>query len=170
MGTGFKDTKGNDWNASITVGALRRVLAQTSIDLTRLLDDEKAEAVQKLLANPITIADVVYAVIEPQAVAKSIDAAAFGELLEGEALAQATDALLDSLVVFFSARQAEMGRAFGKVLQNYRTASQTVWSRAAEMVSSMDATEAANQAFEAELRKRGGLLTSGQSSGDSPGN
>lgn len=170
MATNFKDTKGNEWNASITVGALRRVLAQTSIDLTRLFDDEKAEAVQKLLANPITIADVVFAVVEPQATAKGIDAEAFGELLEGEALAQATDALLDSLVVFFSARQTEMGRAFGKVIENYRTAAQTVWSRAAEMVSSMEPTEAANRAFEAELQRRGGRLTFGQSSGDSPGN
>lgn len=161
MATTFNDTKGNNWNASITVGALRRVLAQTEIDLTRLFDDEKAEPVQKLLANPIVIADVVFAVVEPQATAKGIDAAAFGELLEGQALAEATDALLDALAVFFSARQAEMGQAFAKVVANYRKAAATVWGRAVNMVEAVDPTAAAMEAFDRELAKHGGRVNSG---------
>lgn len=161
MATTFKDKAGQEWNAGITVGALRRVLAATGIDLTRLFDDEKAEPVQKLLANPLAIADVVFAVIEPQAKAKGIDADAFGELLEGDALAQATDALLDALAVFFSARQAEMGQAFAKVVANYRQAASTVWGRAVDMVNAIDPTAAALEAFDRELNKRGGRVTSG---------
>lgn len=140
---------------------MRRVLSQTGIDLTRLFDDEKAEPVQKLLASPLVIADVLFAVVEPQASAKSIDAAAFGELLEGESLADATDALLDALAVFFSARQSEMGQAFAKVVANYRKASATVWGRAASMVDAVDPTAAAMEAFDRALEKRGGRVTSG---------
>lgn len=161
MATTFTDKAGNVWDCGITVGALRRVLAQTGIDLTRLFDDDNAEPVQKLLAQPMTIADVVFAVIELQAKSKNIDAPAFGELLEGDSLADATEALLEALSVFFSARQSEMGKAFAKVVANYRKASATVWARASEMVDAVDPTAAAMEAFDRALEKRGGRVTSG---------
>lgn len=162
MGTKFSDVKGQEWNAAINVGALRRVLAQTSIDLTKLFDEKQAEPVRKLIANPLVMADVLFAIVEPQATARGITADAFGELLEGEALVAATDAVLAALVVFFSAQNADMGKAFAALVGKYRTATNVVWERAAGMMAAINPTAAATEAFDKALASQpGGRLNCG---------
>lgn len=167
MSTTFQDSAGNAWDCQITVGALRRVLTDTGVDLTKLFEDEKAEAVRQLLVNPLAIADVVFAVVRLQAEAKSIDAAAFGELLSGKRLAEAADALMDGLEVFFSGQDANMGASFMKVIDGFKRGRSTVWNRALSQVSQIDPEAIAHQAFERELERRRLLLTSGSESGES---
>lgn len=164
----FKDKAGTDWSVELTVGALKRVLAQTGIDLTKLYEgdpdkpgEDVAAEVRRLLLNPIAIADVVFAVVEPVATAKGITADAFGELLAGKSLADATDALLSELEVFFSEQVQDKGRAFGAMVAKFAEARGIVWSRAAKMVEDLDPTQAAMKAFDEALEKRRGRLTSG---------
>ncbi len=166
MSTIFKDTAGTEWNCTITVGALRRVLAETQIDLTKLFEDEKAEAVRKLLASPLTIADVVFAVVRPTAEQRNITAEQFGELLAGQNMADAADSLLEALEVFFSGQDANMGASFQKFLDGYRRGRSTVWNRARQEVELLDPEKVANEAFEKALQKRRAALTSGFASGD----
>lgn len=166
MTTNFKDTAGTDWNCAITVGALRRVLAETQIDLTKLFEDEKAEAVRKLLASPLTIADVVFAVVHPIAEQRGITAEKFGELLAGQNMADAANALLEALEVFFSGQDANMGASFKTFLSGYRKGRSVVWSRALDEVSQLDPEKVAHEAFEKALDARRKSLTSGFGSGD----
>lgn len=166
MSTIFKDTAGTEWNCTITVGALRRVLAETQIDLTKLFEDEKAEAVRKLLASPLTIADVVFAVVRPTAEQRNITAEQFGELLAGQNMADAADSLLEALEVFFSGQDVNMGASFQKFLDGYRRGRSTVWNRARQEVELLDPEKVANEAFEKALQKRRAALTSGFASGD----
>ncbi len=167
MSTKFQDTRGQEWNCEITVGALRRVLHDTQIDLTKLFEDEKAEAVRQLLVSPLVIADVIYAVIKPVATERQVTAEQFGELLAGKSLADASDALLEGLEVFFSGQDANMGASFMKFLDGYRMGRSLVWQRTLERVSLLDPEAEVDKAFEKELAKRRMLLTSGKPSGDS---
>lgn len=165
--TTFQDSADNAWDCQITVGALRRVLADTGIDLTKLFEDEKAEAVRQLLVNPLAIADVVYAVVRLQAEQKSITPAAFGELLSGKRLADAAEALMNGLEVFFSGQDASMGASFMKVIDGFKKGRATVWSRALDQVKEIDPEAIAHRCFDKELAKRKLLLTSGSESGES---
>jgi hypothetical protein len=168
MTTTFKDTADGEWDCSITVGALRRVLADTQIDLTKLFEDEKAEAVRQLLANPLAIANVVFAVVKPQAIARGITEEAFGELLAGKQLSGAADALLDGLEVFFSGQDANMGASFMQFINGFKRGRSKVWSRALEEVGRLDPEAEVDKHFERELAKRRlALLTSGSESGAS---
>lgn len=168
MSTSFKDKAGNEWSVGITVGALRRVLAQTGVDLTKLFEgDPEAEGgdvaaeVRRLLLNPITIADVLFAIVEPVAKERAISAEAFGELLEGESLADATDALMSALEVFFSAQVRDKGSTFGAMVRKFNEARGVVWQRAREMVEATDPTTTALNAFDKALEAQKGRVNSG---------
>ena len=132
----------------------------------KLFEDEKAEAVRKLLASPLTIADVVFAVVRPTAEQRNITAEQFGELLAGQNMADAADSLLEALEVFFSGQDANMGASFQKFLDGYRRGRSTVWNRARQEVELLDPEKVANEAFEKALQKRRAALTSGFASGD----
>lgn len=165
----FNDKSGGEWAVGITVGALRRVLNATGIDLMKLFEpdepnergDDPSAELRKLLLRPVVIADVVFAVVEPEAKQRGVDAEAFGELLEGKALADATDALMSALEVFFSAQNQEMGATFGDMVRKFGEARSAVWARAHGMVDGIDPTEVAGKAFDEALDRAKGRATSG---------
>ena len=167
MAETFKDRHGAEWDCAITTGALKRVLKLCQIDLTKLFEDEEATAVRQLLADPLVIVDVIYAVVKPQADAKRITDEQFGELLCGQFMADANAALLDSLHVFFSALNSDMGVMWADTVDKFRRGKLQVWSRTLTHMQEtpFDPEQEANKAFEKELAKRRGLLTSGKGSG-----
>lgn len=169
MPEAFKDKTGAEWDCAITTGAIKRVIKLCQIDLTKLFEDEEATAVRQLLADPLVIADVIYAVVKPQADARDITDEQFGELLPGMLMAEANSALMDALQVFFSALNSDMGDIWRDTLDKYRRGKSVVWSRTLQSLrdQTFNPEDEANKAFERELAKRRGLLTSGKKSGGS---
>ncbi len=96
----FKDAKGNQWELSITVGAIKRVKAMLDVNL---LDLEKGEPTlaERLATDIILICDVIYALCFPQAQGRNITDEDFGELLSGDAVLDAHTAFTDEFVNFF---------------------------------------------------------------------
>ncbi len=172
----FRDKAAGEWEVGITVGALRRVLNATGIDLMKLFEpdgpnergDDPSAELRKLLLRPVVIADVIFAAVEPEAKRRGVDVEAFGELLEGNALAEATDALMTALEVFFSAQNQEMGATFGDMVRKFGEARSAVWVRAHDMISTMNPNEVATKAFDEALARATGPGTSGNSFGNSP--
>ena len=97
----FEDMKGERWSVELSVGAIRKVRAQTGVNLHEALDVE-ARLFQRLMADPELLVDVLWPLVEDQATAKDVDAGQFAFRLGGDALDNATTALLDSLVGFTS--------------------------------------------------------------------
>lgn len=119
----FKDKLGAEWNITLTVGALRRVLDMVDVDLARLVETvdangNKRNPIQEwatLINDPIRVCDVLWAVVSPVAAARQITDEQFGELLEGQTLANATEALEQSLRDFFSALHPEFADMLRKM-------------------------------------------------------
>ena len=113
----FKDAKGRVWQLSVNVGTMKRVRALCDIDLYKIIeigDDGKApELLTKLAEDPILLVDVLYAICKPEADAINVSDEAFGEGMVGDAIENATNALLDELVDFFPAAKRKV---FQKVL------------------------------------------------------
>lgn len=93
----FRDTDGRPWDVHITVNTVARVRRLVGVDLL----DIGSEEFTKALTDYVSLANVLYAVCEPQASQRNVSDEQFGESLGGDVLSQANDALLEAIVDFF---------------------------------------------------------------------
>ena len=129
----FKDNEGREWQVSITVAAVKRVRELVGVDL---LDIADGVVITELATNPIKLVDVVYAICKPQADQARVSDEDFGEAMLGDAIDQATEAVLDALVSFTPN-------------QRDRNHLQTVLSKTNEaMEKARDAIDEARMAFQ----------------------
>lgn len=101
----FDDNKGRTWVLEINVNTVKRVRSLADCDL---LDTENGEIIRRLSSDPILLCDVLFAICKPQAEEKGISDVEFGKGLAGDAIADATEALLEALANFFPGRRASL--------------------------------------------------------------
>lgn len=107
--TSFTDAKGNIWAVSLSIGAVKRVRELTGVDLGKFFGrGPEADRTREQLADLITVANVLFAIVKPQADGKGITDEQFGELLVGDVISDASDALIEGLLSFQPSRE---GRA-----------------------------------------------------------
>lgn len=94
----FTDNAGRSWTIALTVAAIKRVRDLAKVDLLDLRDGRIFE---KLVADPITLCDVLYAVCKPQAELSQVSDTEFGEAMAGDAIEHASRALIEELIQFF---------------------------------------------------------------------
>lgn len=111
----FLDTRGRTWIITINVDAIRRVRALLGVNL---LDVVEGNLLERLVSDPILLCDILFALIRPEAEARQISDEDFGRALGGDALDQATNALLEELVDFFPSGKRVVLR---KALEKLRT-------------------------------------------------
>lgn len=153
----FMDKNGRTWVVEINVATIKRVRSLAGVDL---LDITGGTVVQRLLFDPILLCDALFAVCKPQADAESVSDEAFGEAMAGDAIENATAALLEELVSFSpSPKDRENLRA---VL----TKTRAMMDRAREL--STEKIESGEIEREAELAIREALANAGGRSTSSP--
>lgn len=94
----FTDARGRSWDLEITVATLKRIRAVAGVDL---LEVAGGTLFDKLVADPVLLGDVLYAVVKPQADAQQVSDEDFGRALAGDVIDSATTALLAEIVAFF---------------------------------------------------------------------
>ncbi len=102
----FTDNKGRTWTLEVTVATVKRVRALCKVDLNSIVELDKnnkpsAELLERLSSDPVLLVDVLYAVCKPQADKLGITDEDFGESMAGDAIEQATTALLEEVIDFF---------------------------------------------------------------------
>jgi hypothetical protein len=149
----FTDTQGRIWTIAITIDTVKRVRALTGTDL---LSVASGDLLERLSTDAVLLADVLYAVVKPEADAKQVNDADFGRALAGDAIGNATTALLEDIVDFFPApKRALLAKALGKM--------NDVQSAALELASQRLDAVAVNDLVAAAM-----LDPRGPSSGNSP--
>ncbi|MGC1272619.1 MAG: hypothetical protein WBC44_02840 [Planctomycetaceae bacterium] len=109
----FTDTAGRAWSVVINVDAIRRVRARLDVNL---LDAIEGRLLERLVGDPVLLCDVLFVLVEPEAIAKQVTDEEFGRSLGGDVLEAATTALLEELVDFFpSGRRAVFRKALDKL-------------------------------------------------------
>lgn len=93
----FKDNAGRTWTVSVDVSAIRRVRTALGVNLTSA---DFAEVLQKILADPVLLCDVLYVVAKPEADRAGITDEEFGRAMAGDAIEVATQAFLEELANF----------------------------------------------------------------------
>jgi len=104
----FTDNKGRTWTLEVTVATVKRVRGLCKVDLNSIVELDKnnrpsAELLERLSSDPVLLVDVLYAVCKPQADKLGITDEDFGEAMAGDAIEQATTALLEEIIDFFPA-------------------------------------------------------------------
>ena len=121
----FTDTQGRTWTLAITVADAKRLRAQ-GLDLIDALDD----ALERLIGDPMLLADTLWSLCRTQAHDRDIDEEAFGSALGGDSIDQATTALLEAIAGFFpSHRRAAMRHALTKLERYQQIASEETIAR-----------------------------------------
>jgi hypothetical protein len=107
---GFTDDAGRQWDVRITIGVCRRVAERLGVYLMQAGGD----LADRLMDDAALVADVLWAILEAQAVERKVTREAFDEALTGRTLGAAQNALWEALLDFIPpARRAE---ATGRLL------------------------------------------------------
>ena len=102
----FTDNLGRTWTLVVNVAAIKRVRALCGVDLNAIVEIDRnnnptAELLERLSTDPVLLVDVLYAVCKPECEQKGVTDEEFGAAMAGDAIEQATAALLDEVVDFF---------------------------------------------------------------------
>ena len=149
----FTDNAGRTWTLAINVDVLKRVRGLVDVNLLDILD---GKLIERLYRDPVLLCDVVYAVCKPEADARSVSDEDFGRAMAGDAIEQATKALLEELVLF---SPSPRDRA------NLQRVLETTWR---VMDKARDLVEARLATVDAEQIVAQALVTFGTSSGSAP--
>jgi len=101
----FTDAEGREWILSLNVGLIESV-RELDVDLA----DMTSRTFFRLADDPVTLVAVLWRLIEEQAKKNGVSPAEFGEGLVGDAIDDATAALLQATTDFFPRRKRELFR------------------------------------------------------------
>lgn len=94
----FTDNEGRTWTVHVTPNTLKRVKARLDVEL---LDVVCGDLLERLLRDPLLLADVLYAICEPEVTAQGLRDEQFWEALTGDVVEAATRAVLEGVADFF---------------------------------------------------------------------
>ena len=127
----FRDNEGRTWLVTVTTTTLKRVKSLLDVDLGKMAADG---SLYKVLAeDPILLCDLLYAICKPEADARNIKDEDFGRGLAGDAIDDATTALMEGLIDFFPKGRRELHR---KALAKFRTLEQKAIKNAEDRIDS----------------------------------
>ena len=157
----FTDNTGRTWTLVVNVATIKRVRALCGVDLNSIVEVEDGKPAAKLLerlsGDPVLLVDVLYAVCRPECEQKGVSDEDFGAAMAGDAVEQATDALLDEVIDFFPAAKRE---AFRRIL----SASRRFGEAARQRMEAMLADGKFEEKLVSELGRLTGLSPSAQGS------
>ena len=142
----FVDNAGRTWTVQVNVDAVRRVRDLAGVNLLEVIE---GKLIERLVADPILLCDVIFALCKPEAQTKNISDVDFGRSMAGDAIDLATTALLEELVDFFpQPRRRVLAKALATLKSLQTQAMAAVETR-------LDSPEM-QQALEAQLKSLSG--------------
>ena len=148
----FKDNADRIWSVTINVDAIKRVRSLLQVDLMEAVE---GRLIERLMADPVLLCDVIYCVCKDEADARGVTDEEFGRAMAGDAIELATTALLEELVDFFPLGKRQLLR---KALAKLESFQETMLS---VVTARLDSPE-----FDAQLQAE--LKRLGDWSGDLP--
>jgi hypothetical protein len=123
----FTDNAGRTWTVQVNVDAIKRVRDLAKVDLLEVVE---GKLIERLIADPVLLCDVLYCLCKPEADARNLCDSDFGRAMGGDAIDHATTALLEELVDFFpQGRRRVLSKALAKLRKLEETALAAVEAR-----------------------------------------
>lgn len=133
----FTDKAGRSWDLEATYASYARVKAHTGVSLFDLATEERKSLGQ--LADPFVLGQVIWCMVEPQAVSRGLTPEQFYEAFDGETLERSYNALVDEMVFFCPTRARKvLTVAVQKVREADAVADKMVDERMPEIAKAID--------------------------------
>jgi len=158
----FTDNAARAWTIQVNVDALKRVKSLLDVDLMEAVD---GKLLQRMLDEPILLCDIIYALCKPQADAAGVTDEDFGRAMAGDAIDNATQALLEELVDFFPQRRRAL---LTKVLDKLKKLDSLALATVTDRIEKIDLDKVMSSAV-AQLDNDLSALLAGKPSGPAPG-
>lgn len=158
----FRDNNGKEWNVTINVATIKRVRDLTKVNLLEIVE---GSLIEKLFRDPILLCDVIYVICKPDADRQNVSDEAFGRAMSGDAIEQATVALLEELVNFFPSQRDRANLA--KVINKSREAMEKARDLIEARLDSGEVDRAIEQALGLASGLSGAVQASAESTPDS---
>ncbi|MDD4890608.1 MAG: hypothetical protein PHU85_11855 [Phycisphaerae bacterium] len=97
----FKDSQGREWLLNVNTATVKTVRAARDVDLL----DTTGEVYERLADDPVLLVDVLWLLCQEQAHKVGLSDAQFGEGLVGDAIEEATAALMGAIADFTPSRK-----------------------------------------------------------------
>ena len=94
----WTDAQGRAWSTAVNVNTVKRAQQLTGVNLLQVFD---GDLLNRLADDPVLLVNTLYAVCKPQAEERQVSEEAFGELLVGDAIEKAAEALVRGIIDFF---------------------------------------------------------------------
>ena len=157
----FTDNAARAWTIQVNVDALKRVKSLLEVDLMEAVD---GKLLQRMLDEPILLCDIIYALCKPQADAAGVKDEDFGRAMAGDAIDNATQALLEELVDFFPQRRRAL---LTKVLDKLKKLDSLALATVTDRIEKIDLDKVMSNAV-AQLDNDLSALLAGKPSGPAP--
>ena len=158
----FTDNAARAWTIQVNVDALKRV--KSLLDGVDLMEAVDGKLLQRMLDEPILLCDIIYALCKPQADAAGVTDEDFGRAMAGDAIDNATQALLEELVDFFPQRRRAL---LTKVLDKLRKLDSLALATVTDRIEKIDLDKVMSSAV-AQLDNDLSALLAGKPSGPAP--
>lgn len=106
----FRDSKGSLWELTVDIPTVKRVRSLTGIDLLNVALGDRKASVFAALSDPITFAEVLYAICKPEADSRGLTDEDFARLLDVD-VEQLAETLLEGIADFFQRRNQTQAAA-----------------------------------------------------------
>lgn len=134
----FIDKKGRAWDVTLTLGGARRIDASDFSEITTkkfsILRPDK-DLLSDVLADTPLLFAIVWALVQPQAAAISVDEGEFLDGLDGQAIQAGREAFWGAVSDFFP----EHGTALSTLLSQYQKAARRIAAEVAAMETEIEA-------------------------------
>jgi len=159
----FTDNAARAWTIQVNVDALKRV--KSLLDGVDLMEAVDGKLLQRMLDEPVLLCDIIYALCKPQADAAGVTDEDFGRAMAGDAIDNATQALLEELVDFFPQRRRAL---LTKVLDKLKKLDSLALATVTDRIEKIDLDKVMSSAV-AQLDNDLSALLAGKPSGPAPG-
>lgn len=109
----FRDCEGSLWEIRVDIPAVKRVRSLAGVDLLNVAVNDRKASVYVALSDPVSFAEIVYALCKPEADKRGLGDEAFARLLDID-VEPLAEAILGEIADFFQRRgqvkMAEMVR------------------------------------------------------------
>lgn len=116
----YKDTAGNEWTISLTVGSILKLKKALKIDLASLDAPYPSGGTTPLISALFTdislLVDVLYVLLKEQADKYNLDDVGFAETLDGQTLDAAIKAFWGEVEGFFRPHRPQVSMAIQKAM------------------------------------------------------
>lgn len=147
--TKFADSKGREWILAVNVGAIKRVRAAADIDLADLTQ----ATMDRLADDPCLLVDVLWVLVEKDAVQRKVEQEDFGESLVGDPIEAAVNALLEAITLFFPERRRFLlQRTLAKIDSARKKGEAMALAKLDDPALEQQMTEAMRTRMEAEIK------------------